>query len=103
MSVLVEDLPSELFKEHRVAFTKQHIIGFRMLQSAPVTSLEFIGRCRACQGRLICESLSRKRAWKSEVVRREMSHDVTMSYQFLAVSHDLKFNLFNDRISFAVQ
>jgi hypothetical protein len=85
MSVLVEDLPSELFKEHRVAFTKQHIIGFRMLQSAPVTSLEFIGRCRACQGRLICESLSRKRAWKSEVVRREMSHDVTWCHHVISI------------------
>ena len=78
MSVLVEDLPSELFKEHSLArnSTSSVFACSSLLQKSKLvlhwSSLEFVGRCRACQGRLICESLSRKRAWKSEVVRREM-------------------------------
>ena len=149
MSVLVEDLPSELFKEHSLA-RNSNIIGFRMLQSAPeieIGSALVIFGIRwplPCLPRtahlweLVSEASlevgsrqtwdvtaeAKTPKWHENTMSHDvtwchmmshdvtwchmMSHDVTwchhVIYKFLAVSHDLKFNLFSDRISsFAVR
>ena len=115
MSVLVEDLPSELFGT-QFSF---HETAHHTFKWAPVCSSD-IRWTLPCLPRpahlweLVSEAsleVGSRQTWDvtAEAKRPKwhentMSHDVTMSYQFLAASHDLKFNLFSDRISsFAVR